>query len=267
MKMFYYKTDNKTGKFNHLQFGLSLVEVLIVISCILFLIAFIPLFLRPARVGSRMGALCPSRIKWLMIGIFTYADEHNYRPPFLTNSNNLNEISKDTSRLLLRNMGIDVNSAQFKENDIVYSSFFYCPANVQQKRNITKLWNFSKNIRIAGYFFLIDTKTGRPKIQGTDSQLKQWVTRLDMPKQSEKEMITDIIISDQINFKPPQYPNGNFEKIQSTILGRSGFESTNHLINDAKPAGGNIGFIDGHVEWRPFNEMEKRYGDYPVCWW
>ncbi|MHC4631340.1 MAG: H-X9-DG-CTERM domain-containing protein [Planctomycetota bacterium] len=38
-----------------------------------------------------------------------------------------------------------------------------------------------------------------------------------------------------------------------------------------RPTGGNVLFVDGHVQWRPFSEMEhswfwQRYGN-PCFWW
>jgi len=36
------------------------------------------------------------------------------------------------------------------------------------------------------------------------------------------------------------------------------------------PAGGNVGMLDGHVEWRPFMQMHVRTDSsslYPVFWW
>ncbi|MHB8520450.1 MAG: hypothetical protein ACYDH9_06800 [Limisphaerales bacterium] len=40
---------------------------------------------------------------------------------------------------------------------------------------------------------------------------------------------------------------------------------TSHL-NGTRPAGGNILFIDSHVEWRNFRNMTNRVGD-PTFWW
>ena len=256
--------SSKNRKFHRLQYGISLIEILIVISCILFLIALIPIILRP-RATSSMRNICQNRIKNLLLGIFTYADENNGRLPILADSNSLNEISKQTARILLHNIGVDVNSDKFINESFLFSDNFYCPANIQQVRFRKSYWYSSDDYHTTGYFFIIDTKTGRAKIQGTGE--KQWVTRLNIPKSTERELIIDIVISDQVNYKPPKYPFGNFEKCPGTIFGKDGFESTSHLLNDTKAGGGNIGFNDSHVEWRSFSEMEKRYGDNPVCWW
>ena len=40
----------------------------------------------------------------------------------------------------------------------------------------------------------------------------------------------------------------------------------NHLKRGGKPAGANIIFLDGHNEWRRFNEMQVRVSP-PYHWW
>jgi prepilin-type processing-associated H-X9-DG protein len=45
------------------------------------------------------------------------------------------------------------------------------------------------------------------------------------------------------------------------------YDSTSHLKTDAVPLGGNIGFVDGHVAWRPFDDMGGRYGGDRLFWW
>ncbi len=37
--------------------------------------------------------------------------------------------------------------------------------------------------------------------------------------------------------------------------------------SDQEPYGGNIGMLDGHVEWRPFDDMEERYNTNPCFFW
>ncbi len=258
--------SSKNEKFSYLVRGISLIELLIVIACLAFLLAVIYTSSNSPNI-EKMRILCSNHIRTLAFGFTTYAEENNNIIPITSNSNNLNEISKQTVNILPQYMGVDVNSIQFKNYRNQFSESFFCPSNRPQSKIREKFWNSKEDYHTAGYFFIVDTKSGRQKIQGKDSESKQWVTRLDMPKASGTELITDITMSDIVNYKPPEYPLGNFGKIQSKILGAKGFETTSHLINDKKAAGGIIGFLDGHVDWRPFMEMDKRYGDNPVCWW
>jgi prepilin-type processing-associated H-X9-DG protein len=66
----------------------------------------------------------------------------------------------------------------------------------------------------------------------------------------------------------PQYPNGSFAEIMGGMYVQYGvMDMTNHLKTAAEPWGGNIGFLDGHVAWRPFKDMGRRYGATPGFWW
>jgi len=78
-----------------------------------------------------------------------------------------------------------------------------------------------------------------------------------------------------------EYPNGNFGLVAGGTLDQvSLYDRTSHLKNDAQPSGMNIGFLDGHVEWRHFNPLwespeyeqaddipKPRYGSNRRFWW
>ena len=44
---------------------------------------------------------------------------------------------------------------------------------------------------------------------------------------------------------------------------------TSHLKRGSVPRGGNLGMLDGHVEWRPFQQMLPRTdaSNVPCYWW
>jgi prepilin-type processing-associated H-X9-DG protein len=49
------------------------------------------------------------------------------------------------------------------------------------------------------------------------------------------------------------------------------YDRTSHLKGGIKPLGSNILFVDGHVQWRKFDEMEHRWfwqaNGNPCFWW
>ena len=75
------------------------------------------------------------------------------------------------------------------------------------------------------------------------------------------------------------FPNGNFGMVAGGTLGQVQlYDTTSHLKNDAQPAGGNIVFLDGHVDWRNFRPdwedsaldadiLKHRYGGNRRFWW
>jgi prepilin-type N-terminal cleavage/methylation domain-containing protein len=182
---------------------------------------------------------------------------------------------------------------------------FYCPSNVQQKRFLNTNWSYSIGIgqggrpdgyRVLGYAFMWyagwnTTNLGpgtRPIRSGLDSSgkitnredslpdpMKKWVDRSDIPQASEVELVVDTAMSERRNvltgevYNLNQYPNGNFATVTSG--GNPGLygspDQSSHLVSDSKVAGGNIGFVDNHVEWRNFKDMRNRITQGPMWWW
>lgn len=120
-----------------------------------------------------------------------------------------------------------------------------------------------------------NSRGGPLKDSVTTDPSKKYVDRTDMPQASEAELIVDATLSQYGNYDRVKYPLGNFAEVTAGGMPGSGSpDSSNHLISDAKAAGGNIGFADNHLEWRPFNDMRLRHitsgnnasGD-PHWWW
>jgi prepilin-type processing-associated H-X9-DG protein len=80
------------------------------------------------------------------------------------------------------------------------------------------------------------------------------------------ELVTDATASDG-----PDPGEADFTKASGGCYSRWGvYDRTNH-ISRGKPKGGNVSFLDGHVQWRPFGEMEHRWfwqmNSNPCFWW
>jgi prepilin-type N-terminal cleavage/methylation domain-containing protein/prepilin-type processing-associated H-X9-DG protein len=52
-----------------------------------------------------------------------------------------------------------------------------------------------------------------------------------------------------------------------TVAGKAKGHISAHMKNATIPEGGNIGMLDGHVEWRPFNQMINRTGSSPYFYY
>jgi prepilin-type processing-associated H-X9-DG protein len=101
---------------------------------------------------------------------------------------------------------------------------------------------------------------------------------------SETEIVVDAIVTTKAtpdptvspNPYPYQYNYGGLIGGFNTTPGQNGQMPSAHM-NGSKPDGGNILFMDGHVDWRPLAQMEKRaysvnaapgVGNVlPVFWW
>ena len=108
---------------------------------------------------------------------------------------------------------------------------------------------------------MMDTVAGRGDPPG-GTPPKKWVKTLNCKQATSTELVIDATLS-----------TGTDPKTASFVEVRGGswgmweiLDRTNHVTNGDRPAGSNIMFVDGHLEWRHFNEMDfRRTG--PVHWW
>jgi prepilin-type processing-associated H-X9-DG protein len=100
---------------------------------------------------------------------------------------------------------------------------------------------------------------------------KQWARSTTSTKNhtppAEVELITDVTASNG-----PNRETSDFTRAQGGCFDRwQVYDRSNHLRNSTTPSGGNILFLDGHVTWRKFQEMELRWpylaSGNPSMWW
>ena len=92
---------------------------------------------------------------------------------------------------------------------------------------------------------------------------KEWVRSVTATKSAPAnvELIADVTASNG-----PNRETSDFSKATGGCWTRwQVYDRSNHLKSN-KPTGGNILFVDGHLEWRPFNEMSVRVST-PFHWW
>jgi prepilin-type N-terminal cleavage/methylation domain-containing protein/prepilin-type processing-associated H-X9-DG protein len=123
---------------------------------------------------------------------------------------------------------------------------FYCPSNAQFNKD--GVWDFdaAKTFRITGYlWFLKGIKPPLPQALWRESLLGN---------STNKPVFTELILDEVLSY------NGVYTLIPIGGLPTSvAIQRTSHL--DGKtPGGGNIEFLDGHVEWRTFKMMTNSFG-------
>ncbi|KPJ69673.1 hypothetical protein AMJ44_02910 [candidate division WOR-1 bacterium DG_54_3] len=263
------------------QRGFTLIELLVVISIIVLLAAMLlPALTKVREMANK--SVCASNIRQHTVALTAYASENDSKLPRVGGGFWLWDLQRTTVNQLLKNIGLEGNGATSQDQpDIPAPSVFYCPSNMPQKVRRQLYWDYHHPpppptpqtwaaYRVLGYLFILDTAQGRDPILGTGN--KQWPRTLNIRYPADAELVTDITMSDKVNFHPPEYPNGNFAMV---LVGGAGgqvtgyYDTSSHLKTDKEAAGGNIGFADCHVDWRPFNEMEWRFGgvDRPWHWW
>jgi prepilin-type N-terminal cleavage/methylation domain-containing protein/prepilin-type processing-associated H-X9-DG protein len=232
----------------------TLVELLVVIAIIALLMSILMPVVRKAR-NHAMKVYCANNIKQVLLALNIYALEYNDYYP---------QHAVGTGWLWLWN--IDTKAADYILKHGATVDTFFCPANTQQKRFRKEYWedwylSVNKEWRILGYFCLWDNAP--PNNRGWQPQgsgNKRFPVKITDPKSAETEIFTDVTMSNERGeyASNPKFPYGNFVKCGGAMVDFGTYDCSNHVINENKCEGGNIGFVDGHVDWRPFAEMERR---------
>jgi len=255
------------------QKAFTLIELLVVIAIIAILMAILmPALSRVREMANRSA--CSSNIHQHLIGLIMYADENESKlPPGAGYW--LWDMDREITRQLMKNIGLKLSESN---EDTPVPDVFYCPSNLTHKRSRQRCWDYHHpdgsraSYRVTGYFWLLDTlneqgESVKPAIRGSGN--KRWIRTTNMKGAGIAELVIDVTLSDPV-VSTQAYPSGNFAQIiagsgQGQYTGY--YDTTSHLRSDKEGAGGNIGFVDGHVKWRHFKEMEKRYGATPIHWW
>ncbi len=259
-----------------LKHGFTLVELLVVIAVIALLMSIMLPVLQGARAQA-YRAICSNSERNLLFGLTIYATYNNSNfpshpenlPPALGYHFGPDTIGHYFACIILKNMGRDVSGYEDRILPAQVYRNFFCPANpIQRKYPEMFCSSFGKSdIRgwyyLPGYFFVVPDDEASTKtfpITGKDGlpdQTKSWIRRIDVPRPTEAELVIDFVVE-----RPSK--SGKYVNPQDD----SSPYSTSHYTMKDKPAGGNIGFVDGHVEWRRFSEMYRRWnGNRSQSWW
>jgi prepilin-type N-terminal cleavage/methylation domain-containing protein/prepilin-type processing-associated H-X9-DG protein len=148
----------------------------------------------------------------------------------------------------------------------------YCPGTPEQ--NVDGLWNFGGAFRVIGYEL---TFTAAPGVIASNINSTLTVPRISIgPGSSALALASQrVLIADATISQPGQSvaASRNLYTYTGVMGGYSapGWQGhrASHLAGKL-PAGGNMGMLDGHVEWRPFSVMIPRaigLSLNPVFWW
>ncbi|MBN1806232.1 MAG: type II secretion system protein [Sedimentisphaerales bacterium] len=254
--------------------GFTLIELLVVIAIIAVLMGILMPALRAVREQARRQS-CASRIRQQVLAIIMYAGENDTKLPL-----------PDTGGYWLQDVA--VNTVNYMLKSGLSREMFYCPSNMNHQKDndlfwtyANKTWNQKLNkfenessFIVSGYCFIWQTTNNdRPEIvryEG-DENRKIWVKTTQEKQSGTRELCIDSIMG--VPQSGGRYGR-NFGQVPGGIWSQSQvYDSTSHLKNDLEPAGGNIGFLDGHTGWRAFapdveNDVAvPRFGNSPGFFW
>jgi prepilin-type N-terminal cleavage/methylation domain-containing protein/prepilin-type processing-associated H-X9-DG protein len=221
----------------HLR-GFTLVELLVVIGMICVLISILLPSLGRARDQART-VICNNNLRQLGAAATNYAvANEGFYPASMQHSGSwMWDLSRQTADKMVEAGAI---------KDIFFCPFYY------EKQEYDSLWNFTPDYRVTGYFFHF--KRPVSNLPTLTSPKKYKVRMSQSLAATDSELISDTTLSQ----------NNSFTEVYGGWTG--GAHGTSHL-KGPKALGANIFFMDGHCEWRPFNQMKIRSGSYDPAHW
>ncbi len=247
----------------------TLIELLVVIAIIAVLMGILMPALTRVREQARQQT-CMARIRQQVLSLIMYADDNNATLPL-----------PSTPGGWLHDLAI--NTVNFMRRNGMTPEMFYCPSNDVEQKYTEYFWEFTtewdgsnwvnagdSDFIISSYLYLMQTRQGsRPPLRNNERKTgpKKWCKTINVKQAAQMELCVDAVPSQN---KAGTKLGLTFDEVAGGGIWASHqiYERANHMKNaGGEPRGGNIGFLDGHLEWRNFDKMEDRYGDTTHYWW
>ena len=226
----------------------TLIELLVVIAIIAILASMLLPALSSAK-SKAQKAKCTNNLKQIGLALTMYAnDNHDYLP--LSTMSERGGWAWDLDREVYREM----------EKQGFQRHLLYCPSASNQ--DVDEHFFFNTNFAVVTYVLAIKGTDGL-----VETNLNEKLTpapikfrrNVFLPSPSTRELAVDTVISTT--------PNKETASFAEIFGGSSVPHRTSHLKRDDLPDGGFANYLDGHVDWKPFDKMVVRTTGNPAFWW
>jgi prepilin-type N-terminal cleavage/methylation domain-containing protein/prepilin-type processing-associated H-X9-DG protein len=243
---------------NCFSLGFSLIELLVVIAIIAILAALMLPALSKSKERARR-VQCLSNLRQISMLLTIYADAH---------SQNLPKVSGGFWA-----WDVPVNAADAMTAGGVPVRVFFCKSCGFTDADFQAQWDqfVSSGYRVVGYAMTFSGTASLSETNQNPSILPRGITgpsgeSLPPPSLSERVLVADATISKAGNANIVDRSLNSFTDVPGGYVKH---HRAAH-VNWSYPAGGNLGMLDGHVEWRKFEKMVPRTdpnSNSPVFWW
>ena len=257
MKTGRIQLQSPRGKNANAAFTLTELAVMVGVIGVLTCLGVATMFRNSSQLKR---AQCSSNLRQFTLAMTILANENDDKFP----TNNVGFWAWDT----LWAVGTFVESTGSKW------SVMYCPGTAPRFSDAlnSQLYNFSfPSFRVLGY---VNTLPGSSGVSATNQNATLLPAQIltspfffpPVPLPSDRVMLADATISDAGQNKEALRNPYNYTQIVG------GFAGPAHLsphLSGRIPTGGNLGMLDGHVEWRKFTDMHARSPNSgtPTFWW